>query len=158
MSQTETAPPPGMDTFPSVAIEEVVTQAIIESIVKGVDKDLELVDFTSKSGTEAGDGYSSVIYAVEIEAKSRKTGETQKIRTMLKTMPRHPMRQMMIVGMQGFVKEQKLYEDIFPSFLKFQIKHGISDQELFTQYPKCYSSFSDGQSDYLALENLRFSG
>lgn len=150
--------PPTMEDFVPVPMEEIVTQDVIESIVKGVDTDLELVDFTAVPGTEIGDNYMSVMYAVDIEAKSRKTSETQKIRTMLKTMPRHPMRQQMIVEFQAFVREQKMYDEILPAFLKFQKQHGISDQELFTQYPKCYSTFCDGKSDYLALENLRFSG
>jgi hypothetical protein len=140
------------------AVEEVVTKEIVEEIIKSHNPNLELVDYSARLGSEVGDNYMSIMYAVDINAKSKATGSEESFHIMLKTLPRNNFRQQMINEMKAFEKEGKMYNEVFQDFITFQKEKGLEDGEMFTAFPKCYSSFFNGTTDYLAMEDLRFSG
>ena len=62
----------------------------IESILKKIVGDSELLDFKSKVATNAGDNYMSVMYSVQIDARSSKTGAKKTyacVSIIFKTLP-----------------------------------------------------------------------
>lgn len=152
------APPQMPPQEPLPSMEEIVTKEVIENIVKAYDPDMELVTFTSVPGTQAGDNYMSIMYAVDIEIKSKKTGKTSPLNVMLKTMPRSAFRQQMINDCAAFIKDGRMYDTVFPEFIKFQKEQGLEDGEIYRGFPECYATFHDGKTDFIAMENLRIKG
>ncbi|CAG7835049.1 unnamed protein product [Allacma fusca] len=168
MTLTETAPAtaegndkeatPAPVPEPTPAVEEIVTTEVVEDILKSHNADLDLLDFSARLGSQLGDNYMSIMYAVDINAKSRTTGIAEVFHIMLKTLPRNNFRQQMINEMKAFEKESKMYGEVFEDFIAFQKEKGLEDGEMFSAFPKCYSSFCNGTTDYLAMEDLRYSG
>lgn len=58
-----------------------------------------------------------------------------------------------------FRNEINFYREILPRMLAFQSRHGVAPaSELLTELPRCLAAHCDGETDFLALEDLRPDG
>lgn len=137
----------------------VITREVVETIAQKYDPNLIVDNFTSELGSKIGDNYMAIMYLVNVNVSKKNDPTYKKSHSMmLKTMPLHPARQMMVNESGAFVKEGLMYGTIFPGFEQFQKDCGFTKEEIYKDYPLCYAAFIDGKADYLALENLRTSG
>lgn len=138
-------------------LEEIVTEDVLREIINGYKSESRLVSWQAQPGSKIGDNYMSIMYALQLELEDKNgTGETLDV--MLKTIPRNVFRQDMINDMKAFQKESLIYKDVLPIFVQVQQEHEIRDEDLFRAWPKCYAAHVDGQTDYLAMENLKVAG
>lgn len=153
--QVATPPPPP----PEPKIEEIVTPDILDAIIKNNNRpDLEFVDFDAKAATKAGDNYMSLIYSVTINFKT-KTGEKEVLPVILKVLPRNEIRIKMITDANIFVRDVNMYDKVLPALERFQREVvGLSKDEIYTPWPKCFACKTDGKNDYIAMEDLKVQG
>lgn len=59
-----------------------------------------------------------------------------------------------------FAREALMYNNIFPMFAKLQEEKGLSKEECFTAYPKCYEAIADPENSQfvIIIEDLRSKG
>ncbi|ODN01236.1 putative tRNA (guanine(10)-N2)-dimethyltransferase [Orchesella cincta] len=140
-------------------MEDIVTADVLQDIIKGYNKpDMKLVSFDAQPGSNIGDNYMSIMYALEIQLQNEKSGEKETLHVMLKTIPRNVFRIEMINEMKAFQKEAIIYQQVFPMLVETQKEKEVPSSELFTAWPICYATHVDGATDYLAMENLKIAG
>lgn len=135
----------------------------------------EILTFDSEVATNPGDNYLSVIYSVNIYLEEKENSEVLQngnaepdrevevslkvLPVIFKTVPRdNPLRLEMVNECGVFRKEVAVYEKVLPFLEKVQLEKGLKGPEVFSAWPKCFSTHLDGIGDYLALENLKTDG
>lgn len=159
MTEVDTKTPAVATAPPAPTIEEIVTPDIIKAILKSYNRpDLQLVDFHAEPATEVGDNYMSLIYAVKFNFKNN-SGGSEMLPVMLKVLPRNEIRVKMINEGNVFVRDVNMYNQVLPAMEHFQREvAGLSEQEIFTPWPKCFACKADGKTDFLAMEDLKLQG
>ncbi|ODN02157.1 hypothetical protein Ocin01_04497 [Orchesella cincta] len=144
---------------PEIKPEDVITPTIISAILDGYNHpELSLVDFQAKQGTMAGDNYMSIMYSLNINLKNATSGDSQALPVMLKVLPRNEFRLKMIRDANIFVRDVNMYKMVLPSMEEFQKKAGFEADEIIRPWPTCYACKTDGENDFLAMEDLKTQG
>jgi len=142
---------------------QIVTRDVISEVLLKHDPSLVLISFQVEPGTNPGDNYLSLMYAVEVTAERKSGPETilptgrnlERILIMFKTIPRNPIRQEQIRSARFYFREAQMYTQILPKFSK-------RDGSLV--FPKCLAISVDSSDhignghDYIAMENLKGQG
>ncbi|XP_035700971.1 uncharacterized protein LOC118433293 [Folsomia candida] len=138
--------------------EEVITTNLIKKILHGHDPDAKLVSYSAKLGNKTGDNFMSVIYSADILFTNSSSSE-EKLKVMVKTMPRNEFRVEELNKVAAFAKEVKMYAHVLPEMVRFQKENKIKDGEIMADWPACLASFSNGGvDDFVAMGNLRGKG
>ncbi|XP_059611132.1 uncharacterized protein LOC132258046 [Phlebotomus argentipes] len=111
-------------------------------------KEYEFVDGFEKKG----DSYLSEVYRLRLSGENSTSGEIKCLNFVVKGMPRNIGRRKTFRSADFFRNEIIFYEQIVPVFEHFQARR--NPEHPFTEYPNCFSSFCDGNQDYVALDDL----
>jgi hypothetical protein len=123
-------------------MEDIVTFKIVSDIVRKSGLGCEVLSYEVKPGDEKAQ-FMSLIFLIKAQLK-REDGFVYEKTIFFKTIPRNSVRREQMITGKQFVREMSMYS--LMSLLK--------DKCDFSAYPTVYDTFSDGFSDYLALENL----
>lgn len=138
-----------------VAIPEYL-QKLLETIAKreGFAEGYKIV---SRPGSNVGDGFVGIMLSVVISG-TRNGNADEELVLICKIPPVSEMRRKFAFG--PFVQEIEAYDKILPEFVKFQRESGISEEDGFFAFPKCYGTYSDEENFEFAivLEDLRHIG
>ncbi|CAL8099548.1 unnamed protein product [Orchesella dallaii] len=158
--QNETASPPAPGIpEPEIKPEDVITPNILSAIMDGYNRpELNLVDFQAKQGTIAGDNYMSIMYSLNINLENETSGDSKLLPIMLKVLPRNEFRLKMIRDANIFVRDVNMYKMVLPAMEKFQREVGLEEEDIIKPWPKCYACETDGENDFLAMEDLKADG
>uniref|UniRef100_A0A1B0DI70 CHK kinase-like domain-containing protein n=1 Tax=Phlebotomus papatasi TaxID=29031 RepID=A0A1B0DI70_PHLPP len=111
-------------------------------------KGYQLVDGFSKKG----DSYLSEVFRLRIDGEEPGCCSSTCLNFVVKGLPKNIGRRKTFRSAAFFKNEITFYEDIIPAFEDFQARR--SPKKPFIEYPRCYSSFCDGNHDYVALDDL----
>ena len=138
-------------------IDEIVTLELIREVFKGYNNTLEVLDFNAKPGTERGDNFLSLMYAVQVRLKRKSSqsnpNDAELIETMeimLKCLSRNPTRLLLIKEGKYFLKECEMYNKVLPLI--------SANNNSFKALPKCIAALYDGEKGYIAMANLKLQG
>ncbi|KAJ3646088.1 hypothetical protein Zmor_023697 [Zophobas morio] len=124
----------------------------LETLLK--NENIDNLDFTILGNSEQGDGYIGDILFVEVCGTTK--DETKNYNLVLKCSKRSQALREKSPVKEAFLSEIYFYDVVFPSFKKFQHERNIT--EPFEKVPKCYGTLTTGDTEVLALENLKNRG
>lgn len=102
------------------------------------------------SGSNHGDGFQGIILRVLIKGKKKDAaGEEHKLYLICKMPPLNEYRKKEFSSELVFTREVYAYEKLLPAYAEFQREKGISNEDGFFEFPKCYGTYTD-------LENCNF--
>lgn len=111
------------------------------------------------SGSNHGDGYLGVIVSATITGERQINGEqkTDALKLLCKLAPENAARRREFSSAIMFSREVFVYNKLLPLFVEFQREKGLSDDEAFISFPKCYAAVADVEKEHfvLILEDLR---
>ena len=136
----------------------ILTKGKVLSILKKVTEtdNVDIVDFTVKPGTEAGDNYSSEMTAVDIKAKVN--GMEKDFHWMVKVAMNTPDNLVFIRGLRMEETEVNFYKDIIPAWKKL-IKERNADIKI--GFANClYTEFHEDplKGSLIVMENMQGRG
>ncbi|XP_077286800.1 uncharacterized protein LOC143911679 [Arctopsyche grandis] len=102
-------------------------------------------------GTGKGDSYLSDVYRITFYGNTEENVEVS-IKTILKSLPKNIARRKTFRSEGFFRNEINFYLYILPVLLEFQAEKNIDDP--FECCPRVFAAVTDGQNDFLALEDL----
>lgn len=135
-----------------------------EFITKIVDKVASEHNFTNykietKAGSKPGDNFLGVIVAATIVGKRVIDGTEvdAQLPLIVKSPPPSKSQREMFNSDGLFERELYIYSHLLPAYTAFQKDKGLSDDELFTSFPKVYASeyIAEHDTHMLIMENLR---
>lgn len=103
-----------------------------------------------------GDAYLSKVFRLCVNGEHKTLGSKQEVNLIVKTMPDSAGHRKLFRVAEFFRNEIYYYEKVIPALEKFQ--ESKKPLNPFTEYPKCYLSFCDGENDFIALEDVSFLG
>lgn len=129
----------------------------IYTIIENIAKSEDFVEFDHRfsAGSNKGDNYLGEITRVTLEGK-KSNGKNGKLNLIIKCAP--PINgQDNFQSATIFEREANFYKIIAPKFLEFQKKRGLTDDQIFSTYPKCFYAKCDRKTDefILIFEDLR---
>ena len=115
---------------------------------------------TPAAGANHGDGFQSFMIRIDVNGKQKQNGvlkENVKLSMICKMPPLNEIRRKEFNSGIVFEREIYIYENILPIFSKFQREKGLSTEEGFHNYPKCYGTYSNAEKcDYaILMDDLR---
>lgn len=117
-------------------------------------------DFTLdvSAGSNNGDGFLAVIKRVIVSGL--RNGKTDKLPLICKLMPTSKARREQFNSDAVFHREAFMYSQVLPTFAEFQKEKGLSTEDGFFEYPKCYGTMDDKENDrfVIVLEDLKDRG
>lgn len=140
---------------------------MIEKIEKITDllytyENYSLIDQKLSRLTIAGENYGSLMLAVEIRLKNKKTEDEKVLKTVAKLIPPTVFLQKLFNIQVSFTTEIALYEIIVPTLQNFRRKFGVDDMKIFS---RTYGSRINlngtdtvDENAVLLMENLKVSG
>ncbi len=110
------------------------------------------------AGSNHGDGFLAVIKRVIVSGS--RNGKTDKLPLICKLMPTSKARREQFNSDAVFIREAFMYRDVLPTFAAFQKEKGLSLEDGFCEYPKCYGTMDDKENDrfVIVLEDLKAIG
>lgn len=113
-------------------------------------------------GSNHGDGFLGIMTSVVLSGQRNNNSSTSddKIHLLCKLAPTNETRRKEFHSAIVFIREALMYNKILPIFAKFQKEKGLSEEESFTSYPKCYEAIADEEKDQfvIIMEDLRPQG
>uniref|UniRef100_A0A336M4I1 CSON012053 protein n=1 Tax=Culicoides sonorensis TaxID=179676 RepID=A0A336M4I1_CULSO len=107
-------------------------------------------------GFKKGDSYLSQVFRLQIDGQRGK--DTIQINTIIKSIPKNVGRRKTFRSADFFRNEIHFYERTMKACLQHQDKMTLNDMavrdKVFNGVPRCISSFSDGENDFIVLEDL----
>lgn len=116
---------------------------------------------TYAAGSNHGDNFLGVLTTATLSGprKNAASGEVKNdtIHLLCKLAPDNPIRRREFHSYDVFRREALMYNEILPSFAKFQREKGLADGEGFVAYPNCYVAIADEENDQLVviMDDLR---
>lgn len=140
----------------------VLPEYVVNAIHKIAKQEAFLDGYTieNDAGAKHGDGFTSVLICVTVTG-TRQINDVvktnQKLALLCKIMPDNLARRELFCTDLYFEREAYMYNTVFPYFVQFQRDKGLSDDEGFFAFPKCYYAVSDVAADQFAIimEDLR---
>ncbi|XP_059610934.1 uncharacterized protein LOC132257897 [Phlebotomus argentipes] len=135
---------------------EVVSAAFTEEKLREIlrkegDFQLKGFEFVAGFGSK-GESYLSEVYRLRVDGEKPASGESKSLNLVVKGFPKNIGRRKTYRSTDFFRNEIAFYENVIPAFEAFQAKR--KPKNPFAAYPKCFSSFCDGNQDYIALDDL----
>lgn len=136
----------------------VVPGYIIELINKIADREgFTNYSITHSAGSNTGDGFLGELLRFKINGTQN--NELATLSLICKISPPNPLRRLEFSSDITFGREIFLYEHVLPYFIEFQQENGVSEEDGFYSFPKCYGSILDKSTgDHaIVLEDLSVS-
>lgn len=136
----------------------------VEKLLKDVIKSEGFTDYTVdyQPGSKHGDNYLGVMTSVTVSGTRNKKGHLviDQLHLVCKLAPATEARRKEFKSFIVFEREALMYNKILPLFAEFQREKGLSKDEAFTAYPKCYVAIADEATDRLVviMEDIRPKG
>ncbi|XP_067640068.1 uncharacterized protein [Eurosta solidaginis] len=102
-------------------------------------------------GFKKGDSYLSKVFRLTVYGV-KSDGSTLEVPLICKGMPDNIARRKVFHSADFFRNEINFYTKVVPAWEAFQARRKPTNP--FTEYPKCYATFCDGENDFIALENV----
>lgn len=114
--------------------------------------------FDVSAGSNHGDGFLAVVKRVIVSGT--RNGKTDFLPLICKLMPTSKARREQFNSDAVFIREAFMYSQVLPTFTEFQKEKGLSTKDGFCEYPKCYGTLDDKESDsfVIVLEDLKATG
>lgn len=109
-------------------------------------------------GSKHGDGFMSNM--VNVKLAGRRQSADFEMNLICKLLPESKGRREMFSTTAAFEREITLYNEVLPKFVQFQEEKGLSSENGFFHFPKCYVACSNAELDryYLIMDDLRPQG
>lgn len=137
----------------------------LEPMLNRIAEKEGFVDFTTKvgSGSNVGDNFMGELLSAVItgKQKGKNNNETEtKLNLLCKLIPSNAQRRKEFQCELVFSRETYFYNNVAPDFLRFQEEKGLSSEEQFTAFPKCYEAVCDPENDVfvIIMQDLRPEG
>lgn len=130
-----------------------------------LNKNKKFCSYSTKSLTEAGENYGSLMLAVDVIVENNESGlkKEEVIPMVAKLPPPNPWIQEMFNSPATFKKEIAFYNTIIPTLQKFQLECGV--KEVMNFFPKLYGARLNlnnndnfDENAVILLENIKHSG
>ncbi|XP_017029571.1 uncharacterized protein [Drosophila kikkawai] len=126
----------------------------------------KLLGYQSKSLTQPGDNYGSILLAIQAQLKSSQAAEPFEQQLVAKVPPTDPKYWQFFQPERTCLTENAVYQVLAPALVALQKEAGIPEESHFDGFPRYFGSrisLDPGsktvdQDAVLVLENLRFSG
>ena len=141
-------------SLPNKVYEKVLDEIIENNLGKSRDE----FDIICSAGSDNGDGYVGEMYKIRVVDKE--TNE-DKLNLIVKVPPENPVRrdQMFIKANVIFEREADFYDNVYPTYKKFQDEKGIDvEKDGFHQVPICYKTLTEEPYEGLFMEDLKAIG
>lgn len=110
-------------------------------------------------GSKHGDGFLGIMTSIQIIGSKQINGKAtaNTLHLLCKTPPTNVQRRKSFKADLVFKREIYVYNKVLPEFIKFQKEKGLSDDESFLAFPKCFVAKADEEKDeyILIMEDLR---
>lgn len=133
----------------------------VNVLLKNIAKSEGFLNYTSElnAGSKHGDNFLGVLTSVTIIGPRRINGTTttDKLHLLCKLAPTNVARRAEFHSEEVFEREVFAYNKLLPLFADFQREKGLSKNECFNSYPKCYAAVANIEKGELVLimEDLR---
>lgn len=133
-------------------------------VTKVIDKIAEELNFSAyeietKAGSKHGDNFLGVIIAATVVGKRTINGTKvdDQLPLVVKIPPANKVQREQFHSDAVFDRELHLYTKVLPALTAFQKENGLSDDEIFSSFPKMYACDYNAEHDahVLVMENLR---
>lgn len=114
--------------------------------------------FDVSTGSNHGDGFLAIIKRVVISGT--RNGKIDKLSLICKLMPTSQARREQFDSDAVFIREAFMYNEVLPTFTAFQKEKGLSTEDGFSEFPKCYGTMDDKANDrfVIIMEDLKAIG
>ncbi|XP_046484171.2 uncharacterized protein [Neodiprion pinetum] len=136
-------------------VSKLFTEQTLEDIIRKTtgEKDVEILSWDFGEASKKGDGYLSIVDRVTVKGEAG--GKPASVSLVVKSMPQNIGRRKTFRSKDFFYNEIICYTEIFPKFNDFLHSKGLADMIIV---PRCLAAVTDGENDYLALEDVSILG
>lgn len=117
------------------------------------------INVSISSGTNPGDGFMGLLVKIVVTGFKTKNGisKEETLNLVGKLPPLNAVRREQFKSIPMFEREQFVYSEILPEFIKFQHENLIPRDQGFYSIPKCFAILSEKSTDEycIILEDLR---
>uniref|UniRef100_A0A336LPX7 CSON000643 protein n=1 Tax=Culicoides sonorensis TaxID=179676 RepID=A0A336LPX7_CULSO len=107
-------------------------------------------------GFKKGDSYLSQVFRLQIDGQ--RNDDNFQINTIIKSIPQNIGRRKTFRSDDFFRNEINFYKHTMKACLDHQNKITDNDKKKFNALPRCIDAFSDGENDFIVLEDLGVKG
>lgn len=113
--------------------------------------------FETDAGSTAGDGMNGIMVRLIVTGTKSGSEATEKLHLLCKLAPENAARRKEFKTELMFDREVYAYNKWLPLLTEFQREKGLSDDEGFFCYPKCYAAVADTEKEefFIILEDLK---
>lgn len=106
-------------------------------------------------GSKHGDGFMSDMIKVKLSGDDH-----SEMNLICKLLPANKARREVFSTTEAFEREITIYNKVLPRFVQFQEEKGLTAENGFFNFPKCYVACSNAELDryYLIMDDLRSQG
>lgn len=114
--------------------------------------------YSISAGSNHGDGFLAAMKRITVSGK--RNGRDDELSLIFKLMPTSAARREQFNSTKVFSREVTMYNKVLKMMNEFQIEKGLTAEDGFFEYPKCYGIIEDEANDRFALvmEDLKKSG
>lgn len=117
----------------------------------------------TRPGSNAGDNFLGELISVALKGKrwdNNKSQTDDTLNLLCKLAPSNPKRRIEFLSSLFFGRETSFYNDVCSKFVNFQNEKGLSKEDQFLSFPKCYAAMADDAKEQYAIvmQDLRFAG
>ncbi|XP_059486948.1 uncharacterized protein LOC132203299 [Neocloeon triangulifer] len=143
--------------FSLSSISELFTQETLRVVVekalalKGTP-DLKIKSYSVEAGAGKGDGYIGIIYRIKVVLS-----DGSLLPMIGKGLPPNMVRRKTFRCESYFSKEVLFYNQLAPMLRNFELERRGAEKvtsDSFLPIPECFHAFSDGQNDFLVIQDL----
>lgn len=129
---------------------------LLDNIAK--KEGFESYTYSISAGSNHGDGFLAAMKRVTVSGK--RNGRDDELSLIFKLMPTSAARREQFNSTKVFSREVMMYNKVLKIMNEFQLEKGLTAEEGFFEYPKCYGVIEDAENDRFALvmEDLKKSG
>lgn len=139
-----------MSELPDYVLELLSVIAIGENLL---DYTIELSE-----GSKLGDGFLGIIYRTIL--RGRRNKEPAELHLIIKLSSTNETRRKEFQLDAVYKREVHIYTQVLPLFAKFQRDRGLTEDEAFVAFPKCYAAVADVRKEQfvLIMEDMKEKG
>jgi len=138
------------DEFPDYVIE------LLDDIAK--KEGFEKYKYSISAGSNHGDGFLAAMKRITVSGT--RNGRDDELSLIFKLMPSSAARREQFNSTKVFSREVTMYNNVLKTMHDFQVEKGLTAEDGFFEYPKCYGVLEDEKNDRFALvmEDLKKAG
>ncbi|XP_048508443.1 uncharacterized protein LOC105689818 isoform X1 [Athalia rosae] len=136
-------------------VSDLFTEKTLEDILSKIckEKDVKVLSWDFGEASNKGDGYLSTVNRVKVKGEAN--GKPIETSLVVKSLPRNIARRKSFRSAEFFRNEIAFYVDIYPKFREFLKSKGHNE---VLNVPRCLAAVSDGENDFIALEDVSVYG